>query len=81
MGIFEEAPVRLIAGSQPDTYLVKSSDGSREYTVKDHGKPEDAAADWECSCPAGIHGLKCKHVRQVQEFIQTIMGENPDGTP
>jgi phage terminase large subunit-like protein len=43
-------------GPEPGTWLVRSSDGQRDYTV---------TADGRCDCQAGTHGKRCRHVAEA----------------
>ena len=44
----------LVTPADGGSWLARSSDGQRDYEV---------SADGRCSCPAGAHGRRCRHVR------------------
>jgi predicted phage terminase large subunit-like protein len=47
-------------GPEPGTWLVRSSDGQRDYTV---------TADGRCDCQAGTHGKRCRHVAEAHATV------------
>jgi predicted phage terminase large subunit-like protein len=46
----------VVSPSADGSWLARSSDGKRDYTVTPEGV---------CSCPAGQHGRRCRHVTAV----------------
>lgn len=68
-----EKPVTRIetyAGTEANVTVVYSYNPKRvapvRYQVKLFGSLQDNI--WGCTCPAGIHGKKCKHVTAVKEM-------------
>ena len=57
---------------EQQSYAVESESGN-SYTVtycgSGDGDPEYVAL-WECTCPAGEHGRRCKHVRAVTDLAE-----------
>jgi phage terminase large subunit-like protein len=57
----DPGPVR--DGADPGTWLVRSSDGQRDYTV---------TADGRCTCQAGSHGRRCRHVPLAHAGVDPV---------
>lgn len=54
-----------------DELYVFSHDGTVLHFVDGDLRAEYSIADGKCTCPAGVHGCLCKHVRMLsQDYAQ-----------
>ena len=47
----------------------------KPYTIRFCGRGDGDARLWECDCPAGRHGKRCKHVTKIAQLTDFICDE------
>ena len=57
----------VICCEKPRQWLVRKlvGEGAVDYTVR------PLSSGWTCTCPAGMHGRKCKHVEWVNAIASS----------